>query len=145
MQQNSVASEDAPSVTSKKKSSLSTLKSTIQRKTWRIPATPAKQITTTVAGKENYPTESERKSNADSTDKKRFSPKSLRALMSLISGKEPEKEPNSVTKKTKAVGIARGSTRPPKDCATPLVILYTPCCLLQVLCYFLILDLNPFS
>ncbi|KAI3452516.1 hypothetical protein Pfo_009180 [Paulownia fortunei] len=112
---NSVASEDIPSVTSKKRSGLSSLKTSTQSKTWKVPYTPAKPVTPHLK-KENNVTRSTKKS---SVDKKRSSPKSLRALMNLVPIEEPDKEPISATKKTESSGTARSSSRTPKDCATP--------------------------
>ncbi|PIN17817.1 hypothetical protein CDL12_09521 [Handroanthus impetiginosus] len=103
----SVASEEVPSVTSKKKSGLSSLKSTIQRKTWKIPSTPA-------AKKDNNAPQSTRKPGADHVDKTRSSPKSLRELINLVPFKEPDKEPFSVAKKTTS------TSRILNDCKTPL-------------------------
>ncbi|KAL0395743.1 UNVERIFIED_CONTAM: hypothetical protein Scaly_0022700 [Sesamum calycinum] len=45
LKQNSVAIEDVSTATSKKKSGLSSLKSSIQRKTWKVPSTPSKPVT----------------------------------------------------------------------------------------------------
>ncbi|KAI3463073.1 hypothetical protein Pfo_019736 [Paulownia fortunei] len=116
---NSVASEDIPSVTSKKKSGLSSLKSSIRRKTWKVPSTPAKPVTPHFK-KENNVIQSTRKSTVDSMDKKRCSPKSLRELINLIPIKEPDKEPVPATKKAASSGLAPSSSRTPKDCRTPL-------------------------
>ncbi|KAL3829532.1 hypothetical protein ACJIZ3_018334 [Penstemon smallii] len=91
-----VCNEENPSVTSKKRSSLSSLKSSIQRKTWRVPSTPAKQVTTQFKKQNNESTT--RKSNVDSMDKK-----SLRSLINSISTKE-----------------ITYAAKKPKDYATPL-------------------------
>ncbi|KAL3813855.1 hypothetical protein ACJIZ3_015123 [Penstemon smallii] len=113
LKQNSVASEDIPSVMSKKRSSLSLLKSSIQQKTWRVQSTQAKPVTPHFK-KENDVNDSTRNSSVDSMDKKRSSPKSLRALINLIPIKEPDKQPILATKKTES------SSKATKDCSTPL-------------------------
>ncbi|XP_042001492.1 protein WVD2-like 7 isoform X2 [Salvia splendens] len=103
-----VDSEDTSSATSKKKHGLSLLKSSIRRKTWRVPSTPA----TPGIKKENHViSQSAKKSNVESTDKKRPSHKSSRGLINLVPF---DKEPASVAKK------AAISTTP-KDCRTPIM------------------------
>ncbi|KAL6587429.1 hypothetical protein OROMI_000407 [Orobanche minor] len=116
--QNSVGSEVIPSVENMEKSGLSCLKSSIRRKTWNIPSTPAKPVTTPQFKKESYVTiQSTRKSNVDSTDRKRSSStKSLRELINLVPFKEPDKELVFAAKK------GSGSTRTPNEdySSTPL-------------------------
>ncbi|KAK6128292.1 hypothetical protein DH2020_037961 [Rehmannia glutinosa] len=119
LKHNSVVSEDIPSVESKKRSGLSSLKSSIRRKAWRVPSTPAKPVTPHFK-KENNVIHSTRKSNVDSIDKKRSSPKSLRELINLVPIKEPNKEPIFATKKSAISGLASSSIRTPKVCSTPL-------------------------
>lgn len=109
IQQNSVASEDTSSVTSKKKSGLSSLKSSIRRKTWNVPSTPLKPVTPQLKNV----TQSTRKSSVEFIDKKRSSPKSLHGLIKLIPIKAPDKEPISAIKK-------ETSSRTPKACKTPM-------------------------
>ncbi|KAL0431599.1 UNVERIFIED_CONTAM: hypothetical protein Sradi_0785900 [Sesamum radiatum] len=116
---NSVAIEDVSTATSKKKSSLSSLKSSIQRKTWKVPSTPSKPVTPHCK-KENNVIQSTRKSGVDSIDKRRPSPQSLRELINLIPIKEHENEPSSAAKKTEISVLAPISSRTPKDCRTPL-------------------------
>ncbi|KAL8528156.1 hypothetical protein ACS0TY_005822 [Phlomoides rotata] len=109
LKQNSVASEDSSSVMSKKKSGLSSLKSSIRRKTWNVPSTPLKPVTPQLKNV----TQSTRRSTVDFIDKKRSSPKSLHGLIKLIPIKAPDKEPVSAIKKDT-------SSRTPKDCKTPM-------------------------
>ncbi|KAL6507282.1 hypothetical protein OROGR_023477 [Orobanche gracilis] len=118
LKQNSVGSEVIPSVENMEKSGLSCLKSSIKRKTWKIPSTPAKPITTPQFRKEsNVTIQSTRKSIVDSTDRKRSSStKSLRELINLVPFKEPDKELVFAAKR------GSGSTRTPKEdySSTPL-------------------------
>ncbi|KAK4426088.1 hypothetical protein Salat_1377300 [Sesamum alatum] len=117
---NSVAIEDVSTATSKKKSGLSSLKSSIQRKTWKVPSTPSKPVTTPHCKKENSVILSTRKSTVDSVDKRRPSPQSLHELINLIPIKEHGDEPSSAVKKTESSVLAPISSRTPKDCRTPL-------------------------
>ncbi|XP_075515191.1 uncharacterized protein LOC142549870 isoform X3 [Primulina tabacum] len=118
LKQSSVASENNnPSVTSKKSSGLS--KSSTQRKTWMSPSTPAKPITPHLKNENSSVTRSTRKSNVESMDRRRASPKSLRSIINLMPAKEPDKGLNSASKKAESSGIGLGSLRAPKDCATP--------------------------
>ncbi|XP_073019062.1 uncharacterized protein [Primulina eburnea] len=118
LKQSSVASEDNnPSVTSKKSSGLS--KSSTQRKTWMFPSTPAKPITPHLKNENSSVTRSARKSNVESMDRRRASPKPLRSIINLLPAKEPDKGLNSSSKKAESSGIGLGSLRAPKDCATP--------------------------
>ncbi|XP_011097333.1 protein WVD2-like 7 isoform X1 [Sesamum indicum] len=116
---NSVAIEDVSTATSKKKSGLSSLKSSIQRKTWKVPSTPSKPVTPRCK-KENNVIQSTRKSSVDSIDKKRPSPQSLRELINLIPIKEHDNEQSSAAKKTDSV-LAPISSRTPKACRTPIL------------------------
>ncbi|XP_073046919.1 uncharacterized protein [Primulina eburnea] len=120
LKQNSVASEDNPSVTSKKSSGPSLLKSSIQRKTWTAPSTPAKPVTPHLKKENSSVIRSTRKSNLDTIDRRRASPKSLRSIINLLPTKEPDKEPSSASKKAESSRIGLSSLRVPKDCATPL-------------------------
>lgn len=116
LKQNSVDSEEVSSVMRKRNTGLSSLKtSTHSKTTRRIPSTPAKTMTPQLK-RENNLNHSTRKSNVD---EKRSSPKSLRALLSLGSFKEYDKEPIFVNKRTESSGLAHSSSRPPKDCSTP--------------------------
>ncbi|CAA0823458.1 Unknown protein [Striga hermonthica] len=113
----SAVTEEVQSAESKKKSSLASLKSSIRRKTWKIPSTPAARppvTTNTTPQFKRDISQSTRKSNVDATDKKRNSTKSLRELISLVPVKEPDKEPSLATIK----GVS--SIRTPKICSTPL-------------------------
>ncbi|XP_075501566.1 protein WVD2-like 7 isoform X1 [Primulina tabacum] len=120
LKQNSVASEDNPSVTSKKSSGPSLLKSSIQRKTWTVLSTPAKPVTPHLKKENSSVIRSTRKSNLDTIDRRRASPKSLRSIINLLHTKEPDKEPSSASKKAESSRIGLSSLRVPKDCATPL-------------------------
>ncbi|KAL0424236.1 UNVERIFIED_CONTAM: hypothetical protein Sradi_0958400 [Sesamum radiatum] len=119
LKQNSVAIEDVSTATSKKKSGLSSLKSSIQRKTWKVPSTPSKPVTPHCK-KENNVIQSTRKSSVDTIDKKRPSPQSLRELINLIPIKEHNNEQSSAAKKTESSVLAPISFRTPKACRTPL-------------------------
>ncbi|KAL0381785.1 UNVERIFIED_CONTAM: hypothetical protein Sangu_0242800 [Sesamum angustifolium] len=116
---NSVAIEDVSTATSKIKSGLSSLKSSIQRKTWKVPSTPSKPVTPHCK-KENNVIQSTRKSSVDTTDKKRPPPQSLRELINLIPIKEHNNEQSSAAKKTESSVLAPISFRTPKACRTPL-------------------------
>ncbi|XP_073125024.1 uncharacterized protein [Henckelia pumila] len=120
LKQNCVASEDNPSVTSKKSSGLSSLKSSIQRKTWTVPSTPAKPVTPHLKKEISSVTRSTRKSNVDTVDRRRATPKTLRSIINLMPTKEPDKVLSSASKKGESSGIGISSLRVPKDCATPL-------------------------
>ncbi|KAL3636659.1 hypothetical protein CASFOL_018958 [Castilleja foliolosa] len=126
LKHNSVATDDVSSAESKRKSSLSCLKSSIRRKTWKIPSTPAakpKPVTTNTQTpylkNENNDViiqSTTRKPYVGSTDNKRASStKSLRELINLVPFKETDKEPSFAAKK----GFS-GSTKTPKVCSTPL-------------------------
>lgn len=119
MQESCVGSEEISSATSKKKSGLSSLKSSIRRKTWKVPSTPIKPVTPHFK-KDNNVSQSTKKSSVESMDKKRPSPKSLRGLINLIPIKEPDKVPVSVAKKAASSGLTPSFSRTPKDCRTPL-------------------------
>ncbi|KAL7100561.1 hypothetical protein ACP275_08G004900 [Erythranthe tilingii] len=115
---NSVASQNIPippSLTCKKISGFSSMKSPIQSKTWEIQSTPAKPVTPHL-NKENSINRSTSKSRLESFDKKRSSQNSLRALMNLLPNNEPDKDPNFATKKAEKLGIALGI--PQQDCVT---------------------------
>lgn len=118
-------------MTSKKQSGLSSLKSSIRRKTWLVPSTPAKPATTPLLKKETSIIRSVRKPTVDSMDNKRPSPKSLRKLMSLIPTKEPDKDQIFASMKAESSRVAPSSSRTPKASRTPLrtpnlVIISTP-------------------
>ncbi|KZV15161.1 hypothetical protein F511_30247 [Dorcoceras hygrometricum] len=120
LKQNCVASEYNTRGNSKKSSGLPSLKPSIQRKTWTVPSTPAKPVTPHLK-KENFSiTRSTRKSNVDSIDRRRASPKSLRSIINLMPTKEPDKGLSSASKKVESSGTGLSSLRVPKDCATPL-------------------------
>ncbi|KAG6412783.1 hypothetical protein SASPL_125471 [Salvia splendens] len=104
-----VGNEDTSSATSKKKHGLSSLKSSIRRKTWRVPSTPA---TPHIKKENNVISQSAKKSIVGSTDKKRQSHKSLRGLINLV---PIDKEPVSVAKKAAIFSTT------PKDCRTPIM------------------------
>ncbi|GFP94081.1 hypothetical protein PHJA_001552500 [Phtheirospermum japonicum] len=110
-QHNSIATDDVSSAESKRKSSLSCLKSSIRPK----PVTATATNTTPYFKKENNDViiqSTTRKPNVDPTGNKRSSStKSLRELINLVPIKEPDKEPVFAAKK--------GSTKTPKDCSTP--------------------------
>ncbi|KAL8471174.1 hypothetical protein ACS0TY_028750 [Phlomoides rotata] len=100
--------DDSEEVTSKRRSSPSSLKTSILHKTWRVPSTPAKQQTPTHFKNENNST---RKSNVESLNYRRSSsPMSLRDLLNLVHSKEPDKQP---------VYSSQSSSRQHKDCSTP--------------------------
>ncbi|KAL3644010.1 hypothetical protein CASFOL_011942 [Castilleja foliolosa] len=121
----SVATDEVSSAESKTKSSLSCLKSSIRRKTWRIPSTPAaSKPVTTNAATPYFKNENDdviiqsttRKPNVDSKESKRSSStKSLRELINLVPIKEPDKEPVFAAKKGSSA-----STKTPTVCSTPL-------------------------
>lgn len=139
MQESCVGSEEISSATSKKKSGLSSLKSSIRRKTWKVPSTPIKPVTPHFK-KDNNVSQSTKKSSVESMDKKRPSPKSLRGLINLIPIKEPDKVPVSVAKKAASSGLTPSFSRTPKDCRTPLrtpivVILFHFWLHIVVFCY----------
>ncbi|KAH6758564.1 hypothetical protein C2S51_018799 [Perilla frutescens var. frutescens] len=119
LKESCVGSEDISSAMSKKKSGFSSLKSSIRRKTWKVPSTPVKPVTPQLK-KENNVSQSAKKCSVGSMDKKRPSPKSLRGLISLTPIKEPDKEPVSAAKKAASSGIPPSFSRTPKDCRTPL-------------------------
>ncbi|KAL1564261.1 protein WVD2-like 7 isoform X2 [Salvia divinorum] len=104
-----VYSEEVSSgMMSKRRTGLPSMKSR------RIPSTPAKAMTPQLNR------ESTRKSNVDTLDGRRSSPKSLRALLSLGSFRESEKEPVSKNKGTESLGLAHSSSTTPGDyCPTP--------------------------
>lgn len=102
-----------------KKSGFSSLKSSIRRKTWRVPSTPVKPVTPHFK-KENNVSQSVKKSNVESMDKKRPSPKSLRGFVNSIPITEPDKEPVSSTEKPASSGFRPSFSRTPKDCRTPM-------------------------
>ncbi|KAL1553336.1 protein WVD2-like 7 [Salvia divinorum] len=104
-----VGSEDTSSATSNIKHGLSSLKSSIRRKTWRVPSTPA---TPHIKKESNVVSQSATKSNVESTDKKRPSHKSLRGLINLV---PIDKEPVSIAKKAASFSTTL------KDCRTPVV------------------------
>lgn len=110
MQGSCVDSEDTSSATSKKKHGLSSLKSSIRRKTWRVPSTPA---TPGIKKENNVISQSAKKSNEESTAKKKPSHKSLRGLINLVPF---DKEPVSVAKKAAIFSTT------PKDCRTPIMV-----------------------
>ncbi|GER47464.1 TPX2 (targeting protein for Xklp2) proteinfamily [Striga asiatica] len=116
LKSNSAVTEEVQSAESKKKSSLASLKSSIRRKTWKIPSTPARPpvTTNTTPQFKKDISQSTRKSNVDTTDKKRNSTKSLRELISLVPVKEPDKQPSLATIK----GVSLIKT--PKICRTPI-------------------------
>lgn len=116
--QKSVDSEEVSSVMRKRNTGLPSLKTPSHLKaTRRIPSTPAKTVTPQLK-RESVLNHSKRRSNVE---EKRSSPKSLRALLSLGSFKESDKEPIFVNKRTESSGLAaHSSSRPPKDCYTPL-------------------------
>ncbi|XP_051117392.1 protein WVD2-like 7 isoform X2 [Andrographis paniculata] len=100
---NCASSEDVQSAaTSKKKSGLSSLKSSIQRKTWKVPSTPANTNPISPPFK-------------NSMDKNRSSPKSLQRLINSTPLREPDKEP---VKETAGL-VVPSSSRTPKNCRTP--------------------------
>ncbi|XP_022884002.1 protein WVD2-like 7 isoform X2 [Olea europaea var. sylvestris] len=113
---NSDQQEDNPSVTSKKRSALSSFKSSIHRKTSKVPYTPAKPITP------HFETEHivTRKSNVDSMDKNKSSQKSLRALINIVPAKEPDKVSIPSNERTESSGVPPIPPKTKKDCATPL-------------------------
>ncbi|KAL2523257.1 protein WVD2-like 7 [Forsythia ovata] len=113
---NSVQNEDNPSVTSKKKSALSSFKSSIHRKTSKVPYTPAKPITPHFKKEHNVT----RKSNVDSMDKIKSSQKSLRALINLAPSKVPDKVLIPSNEKPESSGVPPIFSKTRKDCATPL-------------------------
>ncbi|XP_057791686.1 protein WVD2-like 7 [Salvia miltiorrhiza] len=104
-----VGSEDTSSATSNKKHGLSSLKSSIRRKTWRVPSTP---LTPHI----NNVSQSAKKSSVESMDKRRPSHKSLHGLINLVPIKDPDKELVSVAKKA-----AANFSTTPKDCRTPIM------------------------
>lgn len=112
--------EDVSSGMSKKKSGVSSLKPSIQRKTWKVPpvaSTPAKPITPQFKTV-NSVIRSTRKSIMDSMEKKKSSPKPLRQLINSIPFREPDKVPISATKETAIDGPAPAS-RTPKNSRIP--------------------------
>ncbi|KAL7094917.1 hypothetical protein ACP275_11G135100 [Erythranthe tilingii] len=91
---NSDVGEEISSASSKKLPGISSLKSSIRRKTWKIPpTTPAKPATPHFKKENNFIPISTRKSNVESMENKRPSPKSFRRLINLIPNKDPDKEP----------------------------------------------------
>ncbi|CAI9758547.1 unnamed protein product [Fraxinus pennsylvanica] len=113
---NSVQTDYNPSVTSKKRSALSSFKSSIHHKTSKVPFTPAKPITPHFKKEHNVT----RKSNVDSMDKKKSSQKSLRTLINMVPAKEPDKVPIPSNERTESSGVPPVSSKTRKDCATPL-------------------------
>ncbi|XP_042062992.1 protein WVD2-like 7 [Salvia splendens] len=110
-----VDSEEVTSgMMSKRRTGLPSVKTSAHHKPRRIPSTPAKAMTPQL-NRESHVNRSTRKSNGDALDGRRSSPKSLRALLSLGSFRESEKEPVSKNK-----GIeAHSSTRTTGECPTP--------------------------
>ncbi|CAA2969804.1 protein WVD2-like 7 isoform X2 [Olea europaea var. sylvestris] len=113
---NSVQNEDNPSVTSKKRSALSSFKSSIHHKTSKVPFTPAKPITPHFRKEHNVT----RKSNVDSLDKNKSSQKSLRTLINMVPDREPDKVPIPSNERTECSGVPPVSSKSRKDCETPL-------------------------
>ncbi|CAI9752602.1 unnamed protein product [Fraxinus pennsylvanica] len=108
--------EDNSSVTSKKRSALSSFKSSIHRKTSKVPYTPAKPITPHFKKEQNVT----RKFNVDSMDKNKSSQKSLRALINIVPAKEPDKVPILSNERTGSLGVPPVPSKTQKDCVTPL-------------------------
>lgn len=122
----------------KRRTGLSSMKSSTHHKPRRIPSTPAKAMTPQLK-RENNANHSTRKSNVEALDGKRSSPKSLRALLSLGSFRENDKESTFTNKKSESSALAHSSSRTPKDCPTPFK---TPAPVIHFSCFFRILEFN---
>lgn len=119
MQNKNVDSEEVTSgMMSKRRTGLTSVKTSAHHKPRRIPSTPAKAMTPHLNRERNV-NRSTRKSNGEAPDGRRSSPKSLRALLSLGSFRESEKEPVSKNKGTESLGLAHSSTRTTGECPTP--------------------------
>ncbi|XP_057766993.1 protein WVD2-like 7 [Salvia miltiorrhiza] len=115
----SVDSEEVSSGMSKRRTGLSSMKASAHHKTRRIPSTPAKPIMTPQLNRESNANHSTRRPNVDALEGKRSSPKSLRALLSLGSFRESDRDLASKNKRAESSGLARSSSRTPNDCSTP--------------------------
>ncbi|XP_047947891.1 uncharacterized protein LOC125193963 [Salvia hispanica] len=114
-----VDSEEVSSgMISKRRTGLPSMKTSAHHKPRRIPSTPAKAMTPQL-NRESNANRSTRKPNVDALDGRRSSPKSLRALLSLGSFREAEKEPVFKNKGTESLGLAHSSTRTTGECPTP--------------------------
>ncbi|XP_042061285.1 protein WVD2-like 7 isoform X2 [Salvia splendens] len=114
-----VDSEEVSSgMISKRRTGLPSMKTSAHHKPRRVPSTPAKAMTPQL-NRESNVNRSTRKSNVDALDGRRSSPKSLRALLSLGSFRESEKEPVSKNKGPESSGLAQSSTRTTGECPTP--------------------------
>ena len=119
LQNKNVDSEEVSSgMISKRRTGLPSMKTSAHHKPRRIPSTPAKAMTPQL-NRESNANRSTRKPNVDALDGRRSSPKSLRALLSLGSFREAEKEPVFKNKGTESLGLAHSSTRTTGECPTP--------------------------
>lgn len=118
LQHKSVDSEEVSSAMTKRRICLSSTKTATHHRPRRIPSTPAKAMTPQLK-RESNANHSTRKSNVEALDGKRSSPKSLRALLSLGSFRELDKELSFTNKKSESSVLAHSSSRTPKDCSTP--------------------------
>lgn len=135
MKGNSSDLQEVSSVKSKKKSAFASLKSSVYRKTSKLPFSPAKPIASQQVKKDKNPTPLTKKSTptplakkptaVDLTEKKRSTPKSLQKYLTSTPAKEPDKVIATATTRKKenslkAAAAAAISYKSSQDCATPL-------------------------
>ncbi|XP_059670025.1 protein WVD2-like 7 isoform X2 [Cornus florida] len=113
--------QDVAPVMSKKKSALSSLKSSVYRRASKIPSSPAKHMASIHPQKENNVTPITVDPKIASTDKKRSTRKSLHSLINLTPARESDKASSTPgIRKIESSRVASSSLKAPNDCVTPL-------------------------